>query len=126
MDWPDSDQMKEALEELETSFRERGYAFHLHCDDPGRIWRNLYAEAEEVFVALTPGLTLAINGALKQAPPLEEVFLEPGHRFDIVGNSAHACRWVYGYEIAGTKSFTRVLRSNGLLMEEDWLFAQTT
>ncbi|MDD7909398.1 MULTISPECIES: hypothetical protein [Pseudovibrio] len=122
MHLPEANRTDLELDELRLSFDERGFSFHHHIDNPGRIWRNLFTESEEVFVALTPGLTLAIKGALKPVRPFEEFSLEPRTRFDIVGTSWHECQWVYGYEIAGTEPLLRVMRKGGLLLEEDWTF----
>ena len=115
-------QIEQQKQELQASFRERGYAFHHQIDTPGRIWRNLFAEAEEIFVALTSGMSIGINGQFINLEPFEEFFIAAGQHFDIVGRCPDQCQWMHAYDLAEVDVRSRLMRKSGLLSVDDYNF----
>lgn len=122
MSFPDALHFDQQLQELKTSFRERGYAFHHQTDTHGRIWRNLFAESEEIFVALTHGISLGIRGNFVNLIPFEEFTIAAGQHFDILGNCPDECQWIHAYELAEISIQSRLMRKSGLLSADDYTF----
>jgi len=115
-------QFEQHKQELQASFRERGYAFHHQIDAPGRIWRNLYAEAEEIFVALTSGISIGINGRIFNLEPFKEFCIPAGQSFDIIGRCPDECQWMHAYDLAEIGVRSRLMRKSGLLTVDDYNF----
>ena len=109
-------------EELQKSFHERSYVFHHQIDNPGRIWRNLYAESEEILVALTPHISISLNNQLLQLNPFEEFNIPKGHCFDIIGRCPVQCEWIYAYDPAEVSLQSRIQRKSGPLSRDDYEF----
>ncbi|SDR28143.1 hypothetical protein [Pseudovibrio sp. Tun.PSC04-5.I4] len=120
--FPEVSKLEEQKQELQASFRERGYAFHHQIDKPGRMWRNLYAESEEIFVALTEGISLGIKDQFFNLAPFEEFLIQAGQRFDIIGRCPDECQWIHAYELAEIGIQSRLMRKSGLLTFEDYSF----
>ncbi|KZK77484.1 hypothetical protein PsW64_04665 [Pseudovibrio sp. W64] len=114
--------LEQQKQELQASFRERGYAFHHQIDTPGRIWRNLFAEAEEIFVALTSGMSIGINGQFINLEPFEEFYIPAGKNYDIVGRCPDECQWMHAYDLAEVDVRSRLVRKSGLLSVDDYNF----
>ncbi|KZL17330.1 hypothetical protein PsAD2_03199 [Pseudovibrio axinellae] len=119
---PELSETEQQIQELQASFRERGYAYHHQIDTPGRIWRNLFAESEEVFVALTSGMFLSMNGQIIKLVPYEEYYIPAGQCFDIIGRCPDKCQWIHAYDLAEVSVGSRLVRKFGLLSYDDYNF----